>query len=158
MTPELIIGLVVAGLLLILAEVFIPGGFAGVLGGLFLAAGVVAGFFHGTMFGFWLLLASIVGGILAFWFWLKFFPRLPIGKRVILQGDAKGWEGYDESGKAFLGKEGVAKSPLHPAGIASIHGKRVDVITRGELIETGEKVKVIKVQGNRVVVSRVKEP
>ena len=32
---------------------------------------------------------------------------------------------------------------------------RVDVVTRGEWIERGQRVKVVEVQGNRVVVARL---
>ena len=42
-----------------------------------------------------------------------------------------------------------------PAGFAEIGGQRVDVVTRGENIEAGAVVKVLEVEGNRVVVGKV---
>jgi membrane-bound serine protease (ClpP class) len=50
------------------------------------------------------------------------------------------------------GQHGTAETPLRPAGFARIGGKRVDVVTRGELVETGVPVEVIQVEGARVVV------
>ena len=43
-------------------------------------------------------------------------------------------------------------TPLHPTGIALIQNRRVDVVTRGEMLEQGQKIKVVKVEGNRIVV------
>jgi membrane-bound serine protease (ClpP class) len=63
-----------------------------------------------------------------------------------------------ESGRCWLGKRGTAASPLRPAGIAHIEGERVDVVSDGELIEAGEPVEVIRVDGNRIVVCRRHTP
>ena len=53
---------------------------------------------------------------------------------------------------AQLRQEGHAESPLRPAGYAIINGRQVDVVTEGNMIEKGEKLKVVKVEGSRVVV------
>ena len=42
---------------------------------------------------------------------------------------------------------------MHQTGL-SIDGRRVDVVSRGELIESGTAVRVLEVRGNRVVVVR----
>ena len=55
----------------------------------------------------------------------------------------------------LLGMEGVTLSLLRPAGQADIGGRRVDVVTEGEFIPKGVRVKVIKVEGFRIVVERV---
>ena len=47
------------------------------------------------------------------------------------------------------------QATLRPAGFAEIGGRRVDVVTRGENIESGAAVKVLEVEGNRVVVCKV---
>jgi membrane-bound serine protease (ClpP class) len=56
---------------------------------------------------------------------------------------------------AWSGKEGEAATDLRPAGTVVVDGKRLDVVTAGELIARGSKVKVVKVEGNRVVVRAV---
>lgn len=55
---------------------------------------------------------------------------------------------------SLLHKEGTAASGLRPAGIAEIDGKRVDVVTQGEMIAEGDRIQVTEVKGNRVVVRR----
>jgi membrane-bound serine protease (ClpP class) len=147
------ITLVACGLILVMAEVFIPGGIAGSMGALLAAVGVIMGFTLDPLFGLILLVASFVGGIIAFWLWLKVFPKTPVGKRIILQSDARTWHGFSNENSALLGKSGMAHTPLHPSGIAVIEGKRVDVVTRGEMLDKDAPIKVVEVQGNRVVVS-----
>jgi len=44
---------------------------------------------------------------------------------------------------------------LRPACIAEIEGKRVDVVSEGELIDAGQIVEVAHVDGNRIVVRRI---
>lgn len=44
---------------------------------------------------------------------------------------------------------------LRPSGTVQIGDRRIDVITEGEFIPKGTKVKVIKVEGFRIVVARV---
>jgi membrane-bound serine protease (ClpP class) len=63
--------------------------------------------------------------------------------------------GIDRRDRTLLGAEGPVEAPLRPAGIARLAGRRVDVVTRGEAIAVGERVRVIELQGNRVVVTRV---
>jgi len=52
----------------------------------------------------------------------------------------------------LLGKEGVALSDLRPAGIGLFDDDRIDVITRGDYIEKGKRIKVIAEEGSKVVV------
>ncbi len=149
-----IIGLVAAGFLLLLAEVFLPGGVLGGLGGLLVLAGVLCGFvFRGPSWGLTLLMAACVFGLAGFWLWVKLFPRTPMGRRLMLDKDAHDWKGTDPDRQALLGKEGVAHTTLRPAGTALIDGIRVDVVTRGELIEARTRIRVLAVEGNRVVVT-----
>lgn len=152
-TPGSSITLVICGLILVMAEVFIPGGVTGTLGIILACIGIVLGFTISPLFGLLLLVASMIGGVIAFWLWLKVFPKTPIGKRIILQSDASTWHGFDGSNSSLLDQTGTAHTPLHPSGIALIASRRIDVVTRGEMLDKGTPVKVVEVQGNRVVVA-----
>lgn len=55
---------------------------------------------------------------------------------------------------SLIGMTGVALSDLRPSGFADINGLRVDVVTRGEYIQAGERVEVIADEGYRRVVRR----
>ena len=155
MSVGAIIALVVGGLLLIFCEVFVPGGILGIIGGIILFCGLAAGFMHDVSFGFILLIAALVCGIAGLYLWVKYFPGSPMGKKIFLANDAHEWQGYDNMKKELVGKEGIAHSPLRPSGTALIDGKRVDVVTRGEMIDAKSTIKVVEVSGNRVVVTRV---
>ena len=89
---------------------------------------------------------------------LRFLPRLPFGRRLILErglAAAQGYASAPQSDAKWLGKRGRASSPLRPAGIAEIEGERVDVVSDGELIDAGQLIEVTRVDGNRIVVRRV---
>ena len=42
----------------------------------------------------------------------------------------------------FLGKTGVAVSPLRPAGVVLVGGSRLEATTEGEFVAAGSRVKV----------------
>ena len=157
--------LVGAGLGLLVLEVFvIPGfGVAGALGIVALLAGLSLSLFGaGASWEFILkavgrVVFSLLLALIASLVTLRFLPRLPFGRRLILQtGLLAGAGGGSalESDRNWLGKSGAALSPLRPAGIAEIEGERVDVVSEGDLIEAGVPIVVTRVDGNRIVVRR----
>jgi membrane-bound serine protease (ClpP class) len=86
---------------------------------------------------------------------MRSLPRFSMGRRLVLDTELSTQEGFasaPESDQRWLGKSGKAATPLHPAGIADIDGERVDVVSDGELIDAGELITVVRVDGNRVVV------
>jgi membrane-bound serine protease (ClpP class) len=91
---------------------------------------------------------------------LRVLPRLPFGRRLVLEtelGIEGGYASAPESDRRWVGKRGTAASALRPAGLAHLDGERVDVVSDGEFIESGEPIEVIRVDGNRIVVRRPKE-
>ena len=86
----------------------------------------------------------------------KFFAKTRLGKQLVLQTATDASSGYVTAQSSDLvGKRGQATTPLRPAGIAEIDGKRIDVVSVGELIERGTSIEVVRVDGNRVVVRAV---
>ena len=63
-----------------------------------------------------------------------------------------------EGDAGLLGRTGRTSSALRPAGIAEIDGRRVDVVSEGELVEAGQPIEVIRVDGNRIVVRQTNVP
>jgi membrane-bound serine protease (ClpP class) len=89
---------------------------------------------------------------------LRFLPRLPLGRRLVLETELTAREGFasaPETDRAWFGKRGTTASPLRPAGIADIEGERVDVVSDGEFIDVGDPITVVRVDGNRIVVRRL---
>ena len=88
---------------------------------------------------------------------LQFLPRVPIGRRLMLEtalGAEEGYASAPDRDLSRLGRAGHALSPLRPAGFADIDGERIDVVSEGEMIEAGAPVVVTRVDGNRIVVRR----
>ena len=157
--------LVGSGLVLLVLEIFvIPGfGLAGVLGIGALLAGLSLSLIGGGATWEFILKAagrvvfSLLLALVASLAVLRFLPRLPFGRRLILETEllaGAGGSSAPESDRMWLGKSGTALSPLRPAGIAEIEGERVDVVSDGDLIEPGVPIVVTHVDGNRIVVRR----
>ena len=94
----------------------------------------------------------LVGLVFGVFCWLKFFPESRIAKRFISQPSV-GDPGVAKP--ELVNCTGVAITQLRPSGTAFVNGKRVDVITEGALIEQGASIKVVAVEGLRVVVREV---
>jgi len=156
MSTTTIIALLLAGYLLVFFEIFVPGGVIGLLGGVLVVAGIACGFvFKGPTWGAVLLVGSGLLGLIGFWLWIRLVPKTPLGRRLMLDRDARDWKSSDVARQGLEGKEGVAHTTLRPAGTALIDGQRVDVVTRGEMIEARTRIKVVAVEGNRVVVTTI---
>ena len=145
--------LLIAGILLLVSEIFLPGMIAGSVGCLCLAAAVLLGFQEfGPVGGSGLLVGVLIALLAGFIFWLWWFPGSKVSKPFVSQGEI-GDIGTDRPD--LLGKEGVALTPLRPSGTAIIDQCSVDVVTAGEMIEKDKRVKVIHVEGLRVVVRQI---
>lgn len=83
--------------------------------------------------------------------------KLPGGRRLVLQTGLASGEGYEVSraDTRWIGKRGTAVSSLRLAGTAEIDGKRLEVVSDGELIESGAAIEVTRVDGGRIIVRRV---
>ena len=98
---------------------------------------------------------SILVAMAAAFALLRLLPRLPFGRRLVLETGMRTDLGYvsaPESDRQWLGRTGTALSPLRPAGIAEIDGARVDVVSDGGFIDAGTPILVTRVDGNRIVV------
>ncbi|MEO7853295.1 MAG: NfeD family protein [Rubrivivax sp.] len=163
---ELLLG--VAGIVLLALEVLvIPGfGVAGVLGIVALLAGLVLSLTGpGVTTAFVLVAAgrvvlAMLLAVIASLVLLRYLPHLPFGRQLILRRGLSAAEGYasaPESDARWLGRTGRATSPLRPAGIAEIDGRRLDVVSDGEHIDAGQVITVTRVDGNRIVVRQSTE-
>lgn len=146
--------LFVIGIILLLVELSIPGfGFPGIGGILSIMASIFMASVSAQQAVISLLI-SIVLSIVLITILLKYAPRSKYFDRLILSTQQNRDEGYlgMASLASLVDSEGVALTPLRPSGAAEIGGRRVDVITFGEYIQAGDKVKVTRVEGNRIIV------
>jgi membrane-bound serine protease (ClpP class) len=149
-----IIVLTLVGFLLLASEVFVPGMILGLLGVLCLVGAVAFGYAgFGPMAGTLILAGVFTVSLVGFFAWMFAFPHTAIGRRILLKNNLTSGEGL-ESRPTLVGQEGVAHTPLRPAGTALINGKKIDVVAESSLIDVGEAVTVILQEGMRVVVRR----
>lgn len=147
------------GVVLLAIEIFvIPGfGITGILG----IFGIVAGIFmsfginniaQATLVVFVSLISDIILIIILARFILK---SKGFKNKMALETDTAGYHSsvsYDN----LLGLEGITETLFRPSGNIIIDGKKYDAITEGEFINKGAKIKVILVEGNKIVVKEVK--
>ena len=166
--------LFVAGIALILVEIFlIPGfGFAGFFGiGLVLVALVGAmvriappggGFALPTWPDLeWPILKTglaLVGTGAGALLLGRFLPRSRLFGRLTLTAATAAAEGYvaGPDTAALVGRTGVALSSLRPSGTARFGHERLDVVAGGEFIEAGAPVEVVEAHGLRIVVRKTR--
>lgn len=163
--------IVVLGVGLIMVEFFVLPGFgvAGISGLILLIFGLFASLVGNVGSNFpeleqmrlemWTLFATLV---LAFAFILstiRYVMNTPLFSRLVLTRSTdteSGYTSYDNKDE-LLGKEGVALTTLRISGTAKIGDRRVDVVSDGEYINKGARVKVISTAAGQVVVTRVEE-
>ena len=155
--------LVSLGVVLVAIEVFVlPGftvaGLAGIValvGGLGMTLVGAGATSNAIIVALGRVALSILVAMAAAFALLRVLPRLPFGRRLVLETGMQTDLGYvsaPESDRQWLGRTGTALSPLRPAGIAEIDGARVDVVSDGGFIEAGTSILVTRVDGNRIVV------
>lgn len=152
------LSLIIVGIILIILEIFIiPGfGIAGIIGiammigGVFLVADTLM---EGVIY---LLITIIVVGLLIFiglktGRLKKIWRKLTLGEKQV--SDA-GYVAPKNEYREYVGKTGIALTLLRPAGTAEIDGDRVDVVTEGSFISKDSQIKVVAVEGTRIIVSK----
>jgi len=145
------------GLLLLAAEIILPGGVAGAIGAMLFITGTIGAFSISISFGLWVVFAGLVLGGATVMLLIHCMQHTRLGKHTVLQQNAGDWHGYEEENKHLEGESGVAHGPLHPGGTAIIDDQRFHVVTQGEMIEAGSPVRVVQVQGNRIIVEQIEE-
>ncbi|HOK09035.1 MAG TPA: NfeD family protein [Candidatus Hydrogenedens sp.] len=146
--------LFLGGVILILAEFIVPGGICGTFGIIMLLGSTAIGGYYYPDYLIFIIVVEFLGfvGSLAGGFYL--LTKTSAGEKLVIsesQTVDKGYIGiqFDPS---LVGKTGKVISPLRPAGIIEVDGKRVDAVSSGMFIEAGHEVKIIDIQGPRIVV------
>jgi len=89
----------------------------------------------------------------------KFLPDTPLFRAIALartqaRGPSFSEKTFDSPTRLSVGETGVALSTLRPSGNARFGEAIVDVITRGEFIEPASAIRVLAIEGSRIVVAR----
>ncbi|MGI6192508.1 MAG: NfeD family protein [Christensenellales bacterium] len=146
-----------AGIGLLIVEMFTPGfGVAGFLGIAALIAAIVlrADSFAAAMWT--LILVLVIVGVI-FLVFLRSAAKGAISQSPLILREQIDEVGFlsSEDMEYFVGKEGVTETVLRPAGKANFDGVKLDVVSEGEFIPGNVPVKVLRVEGRRILVKAV---
>ncbi len=148
------------GIILIILEAFVVPGFgvtgvagiAGILGSIFLVAPT-------PQYAVISLLIAILLTIVLVVISIKHMKTRKIWKKLILSNRTDTESGYtvpNVDNANLVGKEGVSITPLRPAGAIELDGERIDVVTEGDFLPAGTMVRVMGLDGTRIIVRAIK--
>lgn len=150
----------IIGVGLLVAEVFMPGfGVAGISGIVLEIISIILTYLkYGGLaaLGLTVVILAVIGITISVS--LRSATKGRLSKsRIILKDRETSAEGYLASAdmEVFVGKEGEATTVLRPSGMADVDGIRLNVVSEGEYIPKGTKVRVVRVDGARVVVRAI---
>lgn len=151
--------LLVIGLGLMVMEFFIPGGVVGILGivavlGSILLAG---GDLQTTAIAVLIAMIAATSGMVIL---VKFFgKRLQLFKRVILTDSTDTKSGYVSTVNRpeLIGQMAITATELRPSGTIILGDERIDAVSEGRYIGRNLEVKIIKVEGSRIVVRELEK-
>lgn len=152
---------IVAGLALLIVEVFVPGfgipGISGIV--LLLISAVLLWIQAGPLaaLGLVVVIVALVAILLSIT--LKSASNGRLSKSpLILSTEERPEEGYlaaNADMSVFVGREGKTNTVLRPSGIADFDGVRLNVVSDGSFIKEDAKVRIDRVEGSRIVVVEV---
>ncbi|MBT4497328.1 MAG: hypothetical protein HOC74_06380 [Gemmatimonadetes bacterium] len=151
------LSLLILGFVLILLEIFVIPGFNifGIIGFLTVCAGIGHAYIN---MGFWQAATVAALGLVGTAVLVRMMIRARAWERLVLESATSRERGYDSATperEALMGQQGEALTPLRPAGRAQFGEQAFDVVSEGGFISRGERVEVMQVAGNRVVVFRI---
>lgn len=152
--------LLLAGLAFIFVELLIPSaGLIAIVSGTLLVSGIVVGFSAGPTAGFIILGGTLLTLPITIAFLLKIWPETPIGRRLFISPpkaeDVEPDKERTVSLLSLIGKEGISRSKLLPAGSVTIDGRHYDAVSDGLPIEMNQKIKVSAIKAQRIFVRPV---
>jgi membrane-bound serine protease (ClpP class) len=139
-----IITLLTLALLLFFLEIFVPGGFLVMIGGvLIIAASVVAYNEFGWLPAVLLFILAGVGAMLMFFVEVKLLTKTPLGKRIQLTNRIEGASLKEVDVKPLLDQIGMTITPLNPSGRIKVSGQLIEAVSDVGWIPKGQQVKVV---------------
>ncbi|WP_420892308.1 NfeD family protein [Pseudobacillus badius] len=149
--------LFIIGAVLVVAELFLPGGIAGILGFSGLAGSILLAGDNVKWMGVSLVIAMAIS-ITAMILMVKVFgKKMKFFKKMILNDATNTESGYvsNVNRSELLGKTGITKTPFRPSGTMMMEKERIDAVSEGGFIAPGKEVVVVKVEGARIVVREI---
>ncbi|MBC7981388.1 MAG: serine protease [Armatimonadetes bacterium] len=151
---SLIILLFSIGILLLAAEVMVPGGILGSAGGLLLFAACILAFINlGNSAGLIAVAVTILATILVLYIQLKLVPQTRFGKKFFLARQITGVAtAIGDQARDLIGKSAEAVTVLSPSGYVSIEGKRYEAFSESGQVASGTTLEVVGANHFQIIV------
>ena len=149
--------LFIGGLALIGLEMFVPGGIVGTVGIITVVYAIIYVNKSTYYIAFILVVSLILAVILYYVNRNVLHKKLMFLDRLVLNDSISTEDGYvaSESRVELVGKKLKAYTDLRPAGVAILDNEKLDVVTDGDFIEKGNEIKIVRVEGMRIVVKKI---
>ncbi|VDN46495.1 conserved protein of unknown function [Petrocella atlantisensis] len=144
--------LIASGILLLIAEIFIPSfgvtggiGIVAILAGVIMTTNTIA---EGVVMFLVILLVAIILMYLAY----KFIAakRSPLIQKAQLNEEI-----LKSDLSLLVGKTGIAVTALRPTGKGDFDGLELDVLTKGSFIQKGSNILIAEVEGKKIFVKGI---
>lgn len=146
----------VVGVLFIAAEVFLPGGIVGAIGGMVIIGGVVQAYSEfGAQGAFIAAIVAILLLVAALYFEFKVLPNTRLGSRLFLKDSVKARADYSDAADDIIGQICTTVTALGPTGFIMVNGKKLEAFSKSGFIEKNTEVKVTGRDNFRILVSKI---
>jgi len=144
--------MIIAGLLLLLLELIVPGGIVGTIGGITTIVGIVLMYNHyGNLYGNIALSVSLIICAVGLYFFFrdKTWKRLALNDSIDIKLNKKEMDYFT------VGMQGETITKCLPSGKARFDDKIVEVHSLAELIDSNTPVEITKIEGNKIIVKPI---
>lgn len=152
---------IIGGILLILAEVFVPGAILGILGGLLLVtASILTLQDYGWFPALLVAMSSGIGAIASFFIGLKGLEKSGMSRQMFLKGslksgDGRGDEHNHDARQALVGKTGRTLTTMAPSGRVEVDGQFYEAYSESGLLSRDTDIEIVSVDVYRLIVRKV---
>ncbi|MCE4956153.1 serine protease [Macrococcus caseolyticus] len=146
--------LFVGGITLVILELFVIGAVLGIIGMCCIIASFLLIGDNMAQMGFFIAICSMFA-IIEWVILVKVMHRtIPLFSQVVLYDSTNKEAGYTshDDRSYLLNQIATTLTELRPSGIIIHEGKRIDAVSDGNFIKREKKVRIIEVEGTRVVV------
>lgn len=148
---------VLAGVILLIVEAFMPGfGVPGISGIILLLAGVAMTWYeYGAMIGLGTTVAVLALVGVAISVSLKSASSGRLSRSELILNDVETPPSENADMQLLVGKEGVVKNTLRPVGTAEFDCGKLHVTSDGEYVAEGQRVRIVRVEGTQIFVNKI---
>ena len=145
------------GVLFVIIELFVVGAIIGIIGITFIVLSIVT-LGDNLIFMIANVVVALILSIIEWVVLVKIFKRnIPFLEKVVLKDSTNAEAGYTshEDRSYLVGQTATTSTDLRPAGIITYNNERIDAVSDGSFILRNKQVKILEVEGTRVVVREI---